>query len=142
MDYKYTSIKIGNTQYRAIVNEITKYSIIGINIIEKLDIEENIVVNNQQLRHDAGKFKEINLEFSLAKRNFKETFVVVKSLGLSVNIILEKNWLRNINGKIKNNREGAMIRTDSYTIYLSLTTSKNSDQNPTTSRKNKHDYYI
>ena len=142
MDYKYTSIKLGNTHYGAIVNEITKYSIIKLDIVEELGMEENIVVNKQRLRELAGNFIEIILEFSLAKRIFRETFLVVKELGLSENIILGRSWLRGIRGRITSNRECTMIETDSYFIYLYLTHSENSDQSPTTSRKNKHDYYI
>ena len=111
-----------------------------------MDKNTNIIINGHQLSelsgNNARKFIEIILEFSLAKRIFRETFFVIRELGLSRNIILGKSFLKGIRGRITSNRECTTIETDRYFIYLYLTHSSDSDQNPATSRKNKHEYYI
>ena len=146
MNYKYTSIKLGNKHYGAIINEITERSIIKLDIVKNLDKNTNIIINGHQLSelsgNNARNFIEIILEFSLAKRIFRENFFVIRELGLSKNIILGKTFLRSIGGRITSNRECTTIETDTYFIYLYLTHSSDSDQNPATSRKNKHEYYI
>ena len=138
MKYKYTSIKLGNQNHDAIINEITERSIIKLRIVENLDKSTNIIINGHQLSELYGNnprnFIEIILEFSLAKRIFRENFFVIRELGLSRNIILGKSFLRSIGGRIKSNRECTTIKTDTYFIFLYLTHSSDSDQNPGTSR--------
>ena len=138
MNYKYTSIKLGNQNHDAIINEITERSIIKLRIVENLDKSTNIIINGHQLSELYGNnprnFIEIILEFSLAKRVFRENFFVIRNLGLSRNIILGKSFLRSIGGRIKSKRESTYIETDRYFIFLYLTYSSDSNRNPSTSR--------
>ena len=138
MKYKYTSIKLGNQNHDAIINEITERSIIKLRIVENLDKSTNIIINGHQLSELYGNnprnFIEIILEFSLAKRVFRENFFVIRNFGLSRNIILGKSFLRSIGGRIKSNRESTYIETDRYFIFLYLTYSSDSNRNPSTSR--------
>ena len=85
MKYKITTIKLGDKQYKTIVGEITEHSMITIDLIKELDKDKNITINKQQLYEissdDSRKIiGTIILKFSLARREFKATFLVVRHL--------------------------------------------------------------